>query len=194
VVIDHIACSSIARTVCDLAHFHPERYERAADDFQRRGHSLVWLQQTLERIPRRRSDGLELAFADVAERLRGGTVRGSWFEQLVEACLASPLIPPIERQFSVYSSKGAFVARPDLAIPSLRLAIEAHSRKHHTGPTNEAFDEQRDNLLAVEGWDTAYVGWSAANSSPLLVRRVIEQIVTRRASDLGIDLAPLCRH
>lgn len=191
IMIGHLRCSTLARTVVDLAHFHPDLYERAADDFQRRGHSLLWLQQTLDRVPRRRADGLELAYADLERRLRGGTVRGSWFERLAEACVTSPRIPPVVRQFEIRDDDGAFVARPDLAIPSLRLAIEAHSRKHHTGPRAEAFDEQREHRMAIEGWHTSYIGWTATNAEPEVVRRTIERIVARRARDLGVDLTAL---
>ena len=51
------------------------------------------------------------------------------------------------------------------------------------------FDQRRDNLLAVEGWHTAYVGWADTISSPTAVCSVIEGIVARRALDLGVDLA-----
>ena len=189
--VQHIPCTSLARTVVDIARYHPERYERAADDFQRRGCNLLWLQQTLERIPRQRGDGLDMAFADLHRRQRGGTVRGSWFEQLVEACLTSPRVPPIARQFCIYTASGEFVARPDLAIPALRLAIEADSRKHHTGPAQEAFDERRENRMAEEGWQTSHVGW-ADKAAPATVCRSIERIVARRAADLGVDLGALC--
>jgi len=189
--VHHIPCTSLARTVVDIARYHPERYERAADDFQRRGCNLLWLQQTMERVPRQRGDGLDMVCADLQRRQSGGTVRGSWFERLVEACVASPKIPPIVRQFCVYTDSGAFVARPDLAVPALRLAIEAESRKYHTGPAREAFDERRENRLAEEGWQTSYVGW-ADTSSPAIVCRSIERIVARRAADLGVDLDALC--
>ena len=192
VLIDGIPCSSFARTVADLARYRPSAYERAADDFQRRGFSLEWLEQTLRRMPRRRGDGLAMAFADLELRRRGGTVRGSWFERLVELCVNSPNIPPVVRQYEVRAADGRLVGRPDLAIPSLRLAIEAHSRQHHTGPTREAFDEQRDNQLTIEGWHTSYVGWVQASARDT-VCRTIERIVARRAEDLGLDLALLCR-
>ncbi len=91
--IDGIRCSTIARTVADLARYHPPRHERAADDFQRRGYSLGWMEQTLDRIPRRRGDGLDRAYTDLAQRRNGGRVRESWFEQLVEQCISSPRIP-----------------------------------------------------------------------------------------------------
>ena len=67
-MVHGIPCDTAARTLCDLARFHPSMYERATDDFQRRGHSLVWLHQTVERIPRMRGDRLDLVAADIARR------------------------------------------------------------------------------------------------------------------------------
>ncbi len=72
------------------------------------------------------------------------------------------------------------------------MAIEAHSRKHHTGPCREAFDQRRDNRLTEVGWQTAYVGW-ADTSAPATVCRSIERMVATRARDLCLDLADLCR-
>jgi hypothetical protein len=192
VVVDHIPCSSLARTVADLARYHPQRYERAADDFQRRNQSLEWLAHTIEGVPVRRGDGRALMLTDLDRRRNGGTVRGSWFEQMVELCVASPRIPPVVRQHSVFGPSGEFIARPDLAIPSLRIAIEAHSRRFHTGLSIEAFDERRDNRLTEVGWLTSYVGW-ADTSAPRTLCRSVERIVSRRALDLGLDLAELCR-
>jgi hypothetical protein len=190
--IDGIPCSSFARTIADLARYHPDRYERAADDFQRRQQSLEWLAQTIERVPARRGDGRALMLDDLERRRNGGTVRGSWFERLAELCVMSPRIPPVVRQFAIHDDAGVFVARPDLAIPSLKIAIEAHSRKFHTGPAMEAFDERRDNRLTEIGWLTSYVGW-ADTSTPATVCRSIERTVATRARDLGMDLGPLCR-
>lgn len=187
--IDGIPCPTLARTVCDLAWCARPLYERAADGFQRRGHSLLWLQQTAVRIPRRRGDGVDLILADIERRLHSGRVRDTWFEELVERCIRSPRLPPLARQHAVYRPDGTFVARVDLAFPSLRLAIEAHSRQFHTGPRREAFDQRRDNLLAEVGWDTRYVGWADATSTPKQVCRLIERIALRRASDLGLTIA-----
>lgn len=146
----------------------------------------------VERVPARRGDGRALLLDDLHRRRSGGTVRGSWFEQMVELCVASPRIPPLARQFSVYDEHGTFLGRPDLAIPSLKMAIEAHSRKFHTGPAVEAFDERRENQLAEVGWQTSYDGW-ADTSAPATVCRSIERMVATRASDLGLDLTARCR-
>jgi hypothetical protein len=58
-------------------------------------------------------------------------------------------------------------------------------------PTREAFDQRRDDELAIEGWHTAYAGWSDATRTPASVRRTLERIATGRAMDLGIDLRAL---
>ncbi|MEY4339377.1 MAG: hypothetical protein RLZ14_1227 [Actinomycetota bacterium] len=189
-VIDGIRVTTMARTLCDLARYEPRRYEQAADDFQRRGHSLAWLEHT--------ADGIELAGPwrglvddDLQRRRGGGAVNESWFERLLEECLRSPRLPKLHRQYVVRCERGRFVARVDLAIPELRIAVEAHSRRFHTGPRAETSDETRDHRLAEAGWITTYVGWRSVTESPAQVRAMLERTAARRAIDLGIDLRTL---
>ncbi len=186
-----IRCAGLARTVCDLAQYEPEGYLRAADDFQRRGASLAWLEQTARRLQRHGRPSPSRVLADVRLRQAGGRVTDSWFERLMERCLASRRLPGLVRQFTVYHDAGRFVARVDGAMPQLRLAFEAHSRRFHTGPVAEAFDQRRDNLLAVQGWETCYLGWMDTTSSAATTLRMVERIVARRAHDLGVDVRAL---
>lgn len=188
VEVDGIRCSGLARTICDLARFAPDRHERAADDFQRRGASLAWLEATATRLHRRGRSGSAQALDDVRRRRSGGVVTDSWFEHLVEECVRSSRLPTPIRQFVVRDANGAFVARVDLALPEVRLAVEAHSRRFHTGPIREAADQRRETLMAAAGWETLYVGWSEATQSPGSVRHLVEQVVARRALDLGVAL------
>lgn len=188
--VDGIRCSTLARTLCDIARYHPERYERAVDDFVRRGFSLNWLAHTAEQMTTR-GPWRRVVEHDLIARRHGGRVRDSWFEQLVEQCLTSPALPAAVRQYEVRRADGTFVARVDLAIPALRMAIEADSRRFHTGLHAERIDQRRENALAEEGWLTTYVGWSDATKSPAQVRRTVERIAARRANDLGIDLSAL---
>ncbi len=187
--VEGIACSGTARTVCDLAASSSDHYERAADDFQRRGLSLQWLLQTAQRLAANGRSGPQAVIADVERRLTGGEVRGSWFERLVEQLLRSAAVPHVVRQFEVRGERGEFVARVDLAIPAARLAIEAHSRRFHVGPQREALDQSRENELAAMGWATMYVGWEAATRSPHVVARQIERVVARRVIDCGVSRA-----
>ena len=188
-----IQCAGLARTLCDLAQYEPDRYLRAADDFQRRGASLAWLEQTALRLQRHGRPGPSRVLADVQLRRTGGRVTDSWFERLMEDCLVSRRLPGLVRQVSVYDEDGRFVARVDGAIPQLRLAFEANSRQFHTGPRPEAFDQRRDNLLAAQGWETRYLGWSDTTRSRAATVGLVERIVARRTDDLGVDLQELLR-
>lgn len=182
-----IRVTTVARTLCDLARYEPGRYQQAADDFERRGHSLLWLEHTAAAIevpgPWRR-----LVADDLRRRSQGGRVSDSWFERMLEECLRSPVLPPLHRQYVVRDDEGRFIARVDLAIPALRMAIEAHSRRFHTGLRAEVSDEARDLRLAEAGWLTSYIGWQSVNQSPKQVRTRLERTAARRAADLGLDL------
>ena len=90
-----------------------------------------------------------------------GTLPDSWFEELLRRLLDHPDIPAIVPQYVVTTDAGVFVARIDLAIPSIRLGIEGHSRDFHFGPVREAADEDRDLRVATCGWELIYLGWYA---------------------------------
>lgn len=189
VEIDGIRCTSLARTLVDLAGTEPaDVLERAFDDFERRGFSLTWIEQTAQRVHRPGQRGTKIALAEVKRRRTRGRVRGSWFQKLVRECLTSPLIPGLEEEYEIRDGDGSVVARVDLAVPLVRLGIEAHSRKHHTGPVVEAYDEHRDNRVAEQGWDIRYLGYADTSQTPRQVRRFIERTVARRAKDLGVTL------
>ena len=48
-------------------------------------------------------------------------------------CLRSPELPPLVRQHRVFDGRGRLAGILDLAFPSLRLGVEAHSRQFHFG-------------------------------------------------------------
>ncbi len=70
-----------------------------------------------------------------------------------------PRLPEVVPQYEILDASGRFVARVDLAIPSVRLGLEAHSRRFHFGPEAESLDEQRDVRVAACGWELLYLGW-----------------------------------
>jgi hypothetical protein len=184
VVIDGIPCCGLARTLCDLGMVvDPLAVRRALTSARRRGTSLRWIQLTADRLFRPGPSGVAVLMRQLATIPFEGRVPESWFEELVAICLDDPAIPPIELQYTILDRNGRLVARTDLAIPSVRLGLEAHSRRFHFGPDAEPLDEQRDMAAAACGWDLQYLGWYAARR-PAEVVAVVKQIVAARRREL----------
>ncbi|MEI2653405.1 MAG: hypothetical protein V9G12_14890 [Microthrixaceae bacterium] len=163
-MIGPVPCTNRARTLCDLAGVvTADMLERALDDAVRRGSNPRWIRATAERLRERgRTGPVQLVRALDAMEQRG-RVRDSWFEKLVEQCLDDPVIGAVSRQYQLNDGDGRHVARFDLAVPEVKLGIEAHSRRHHFTKEEEASDEHRDHAASVLGWDVMYLGYSAVS-------------------------------
>jgi hypothetical protein len=180
-VIDGIRCTGLARTLTDLGAVVPvDLVERALDDARRRDVSLRWISETARRLlaPGRGGPSTLLGLLDGIDGAT--TLRGSWFEKVVELMLVDPRIPELVRQFEVRNPDGHLVARPDLAVPDIRLAIEAHSREFHFGRAAECRDEDRDHALASVGWDTLYLGHRSTRRPAETVELVARVIAERQ--------------
>ena len=119
-----------------------------------------------------------------------GRVPDSWFEELLALCLHDPEIPPIELQYPIRDDTGRVVAKTDIAIPSVRLGLEAHSRRFHFGPDAEPLDEQRDLAAGTCGWDLQYLGWNATRQ-PAEVLAIVKRLIAARAAR---TLTAKCSH
>lgn len=156
VVVDGIRTTGIARTLCDLGTIDPaERVNMAFEWAWRNGVNLTWMEQTALRLehPNRPGPRVVLGLIERAREARVPTA--SALEVELDAVVMS--LPGVVRQYVVRRDDGSFVARPDFAIPELRIAIEAHSRRHHFGLSREASDAQREADLMAEGWLVRFV-------------------------------------
>jgi hypothetical protein len=188
VVLRGIPTTGLARTLADLGSVCATReVSRALTDARRRGSSIQWIRQTAQRCHRRGQAGPGRLLRLLDAIPHEGGVPESWFEELLAECLADPAIPPVIAQYPILDRQGAFVARVDLAIPSVRLGIEAHSRRFHFGPDAEPLDEQRDLAVAAVGWELLYLGWHAAKR-PSEVRAIIRRVVEARKSALSAPM------
>ncbi len=179
--IDGIPVTGLARTLCDLGSVvDASMVERALDDARRRQVSLLWLEQTVSRLHRPGQAGTGVLRDLLAEARSQPTVRGSWFERLVEDCLRSPDLPPLVRQHAVRDRDGRLAGILDLAFPSIRLGVEAHSRQFHFGYEAEHRDEDRDHRLARCGWEVLYVGWQGARCPEDVLALVVDTARHRR--------------
>jgi hypothetical protein len=118
----------------------------------------------------------------VEDLARGGAVPESWLEEVIRRIIDDSRLPELVPQFTLVDDQQHVVARFDVAFPSVRLAIEGHSRRFHFGPINESLDEDRDLRAARCGWEIVYLGWHATRR-PDEVVQVLLDIVKHRAQN-----------
>ena len=184
--VNSITCTSVARTLCDLGSIDPVHRVRMAFEWAwRNNYSLDWLQRTADRLhrPGQRGTGV-LQKLLVDARLHERPTESA-LEVRLECILEG--IPGLVRQHSIHRADGSLVARTDFAIPAVRLALEAHSKRFHFGPTTDAHDAQRDTALVAQGWYTYYVTNQAMNN-PAALRATVRRLISQRA-DSNSDAA-----
>jgi very-short-patch-repair endonuclease len=78
-------------------------------------------------------------------------------------------------QFDVHGPDGCWVARVDLALPGLRIAIEYDGREVHDRPDVFVHDRRRQNALVGAGWTV--LRFSAADlTSPERIVATVAQV------------------
>ena len=178
--VDGIACTNIARTLCDLgAVVSQDKVEQALDDALRRGASERWIRETLSRVDRPGPSGTATLRRIFDLPDRSGALPDSWFERLVERLLVSSVLPPPVRQHKVCETGGNRVAYLDLAWPEVGLAVEPSGAKGHGGDRNRRRDHARDFWLAAESWEVLYALW-ADQQDPERFCRSVEKVYLRR--------------
>lgn len=173
VVVDGIPTTSIARTLCDLgAVVDDDKVEQALDDALRRGCSLRWIEETLDRLERPGPSGTSSLRRVLQLPDRTGPLPDSLFERLVERAIRSLDLPEPQRQIEVVDESGNTVARIDIGWPAIRLGIEADSERWHSGHRRARAGRARDNRLAGLGWELIYAGWHHVKDPEPFVRDV----------------------
>lgn len=173
-VIDHVTMLE----PCDV---------RALTSARRHGLDLARTRRVVERLhrPGQRGTGVMLRLLDSIPW--DGQLPATWFEELLALCLDDPDLPEMRLQHSIRNAAGDIVARPGIAFPCVRLGVEAHSRRFHTGPDAEPLDEQRDIAAARCGWELTYLGWFATKR-PAELLRIVEELIAVRSRDVGREL------
>jgi hypothetical protein len=182
-------CTTVARTLADLgAVVDKQLVRRALTGARRKGASVSAIRRTVERLHRPGPTGtgtlLRLLDAIPCE----GRVPESWFEELLAGCIDDPSLPPVVPQCPILDADGRIVARTDLGIPSVKLGLEAHSRRFHFGPIKGRLDEERDLAVAACGWELLYLGWHATKR-PAEVLQLVRQVVTARNCELSVQMS-----
>ena len=151
--VDHIPVTRPTRTLIDLAGCVPQPIlEDAVDD------ALVRRLTTLERLERRMADRdwPSRPGSVVLRKVLRCWTEGEMAEEVAEMRLVRRLVahglPNPARQFDVLDGAGRLVARPDLAYPQERVAVELNGFRWHGTPRGYARDQARSRRLAALGW------------------------------------------
>ena len=184
----HLMITSPTRTLIDLASvLEAEQLELALEDALRR--RLINLARLGKRIDQLCNKGRRgcAALRKLIEQRSYQKETESGLETRVARALRLGLLPTPARQHKIYSGK-SFVARVDFAYPEAKLAIEAHSYKHHEGRRAWLRDMRRDRALRALGWEIIYV-----TDEDLRLRRDemiehIRQLLRKRAPQLLLPL------
>ncbi len=182
--IDGVPTLNRAATLCSLGpHVDGATLERCLDEFLRR-ESERWLQETMLRLGSRKPGGVARLRSLIGAPHRTARVTDSWFETVLASLLATPQLPRIVTQHQVDTAGGRF--RLDLACPSLKLGVEAHSRTFHWGPIAANADNVRELHLTSEGWQILYVTWSQLADPGDFVESFV-RTASARADLLGLN-------
>jgi hypothetical protein len=176
--LDGIRVTSVARTLADLgAVVDDDTVWKAVDHALRLGVRARWLTEVLRRVERPGPSGTG-SLRRVLERQRDLGRTDSWFETLVlDQLRRHPAIPDVVPQYPLHRDDGSLVAVVDAAIPSARVAVEAHSRRFHDGHRAGVLDAERQYRIELLGWRVVFVTFDDARA-----RRVGEKVARYLAS------------
>lgn len=156
-VISDMPCTTIYRTVCDLAPgAHVRLLERMIDHVERidRAHGPQRISEAADRIGLKRRPGLATLMAVLAHRFPGSAGDCDRTAEILRWLLEAGLPLPVQ-QHPV--SWGAMDFMCDAAYPDARIDIEVDDDWSHATPGGSQRDKRRDQLARRAGWEVVRV-------------------------------------
>ncbi|HZA78988.1 MAG TPA: type IV toxin-antitoxin system AbiEi family antitoxin domain-containing protein [Acidimicrobiales bacterium] len=155
--VDGIPCTSVVRTLLDLAAVaHPFLVGQALDHACRRWPGMLdAVDRRHAELRRKGRGGCRLMSELLDERIGRSRYTDSGFEASVLRLVRSIGLPEPALQHTVRD--GDFVAQLDLAWPTIKWAVECDSLAHHSGKRAHEWDRQRRRHLKRLGWDIVEV-------------------------------------
>lgn len=159
--------TSIERTLLDLCAVVPElRAAAAIDDALRRELTTVKdLDRLVGEVARRGRRGCGILRRLVREReglpaAPHSPLETKFFQLIRKSGL------PMPKPQHVVREGNSFVARLDFAYPEIKLGIECHSRRWHSGKQERERDLERLDRLSTLGWTIEFVTDENMNDFP----------------------------
>jgi len=177
-VIDSIPCTTLARTLLDVAEDATRReIERAVDRAEQlRLLDMNALDDVLARASGRR--GAPLLRAVLAEHRAGSTLtRNELEERFLAICRAAGLEPDAVNAWIPHLEGGG--AEADFLWRAQRLIVEVDGREVHGTATAFETDRRRDQRLALLGWRMVRFTWRQVMFEPTNVAATLCGLLDR---------------
>jgi hypothetical protein len=168
-IVDNIPCTTLARTMFDLAEVvWPRQVERAFDQAEAlEVFDLRALEDQLARNPTRR--GAQVVRHVLDKHYVGSTETWSEFEERFLVFTREWRLPRPEVNYWIILDDGGPAIRADFAWPAHRVIVETDGRgTHHTRQAFER-DRRKDLRLAAAHWRPARVTKRRLREEPALV-------------------------
>lgn len=177
--IDGIPCTTVARTIHDLAAVVSRRAtERAIEQAEiREILDLRKLQDVLARNARTR--GARHLRAIFADRFAAAPTESELEEEFLALCRAAGLPLP-ERQVHIIPGDGEAAVRVDFCWRAQKLVVETDGGRYHRTPRAFESDRRRDQRLTLAGWRVLRITWRQLREEPRRIAAMIAQALRPR--------------
>jgi len=175
--VNNIPCTTIARTLLDLAEVvTPRRLERAFDQAEiAQGLDLNAIQDRLARNHTR--PGAKAVRHVLETHYVGKTPTWSENEEAMLAIIRPLGIPdPDTNQFVILNDGGPAI-RFDFVWRDRRVIVEADSDKWHNTRQRFELDRQRDQRLIAAGWTVIRTTWRQMKYRPHQLRPILVKLL-----------------
>ena len=168
VVRDGIPCTSVARTVIDLAAVVDREHLERVVDAVVRDKKLRYrdLYRVLDAHARPGRDGAGRLRVVLDARCVDDRVPLSEWSRWVRDLLIEAGLGRAALEYRVRDGAGHLLAQVDLAFPDRRLAIELDSVRWHHNRESFVKDRRRRNQLLAAGWDVLNFTWEDYATRP----------------------------
>ena len=179
VSVHDIPCTSIVRTVVDLAAVaRRARVEHAIDGAIRDGHiTLAELARYVARHGRRGRRGVAMLREILSDR--DPLVPQSVLERQLLRVIERANLPVPVGQHRLDRPDGG-TAFLDFAYPDLRIGVEVDGHKTHATRAQRSVDADRANQLSLLGWQLLRFSYEDVNRRPVRVAATIRQALAAR--------------
>jgi hypothetical protein len=177
-VVDGIPCTTVARTLFDLAEELTQRQlERAFD--QADILEVLDLNEIDDQLSRNRTRrGAPKVRRLLNEHYIGSTVTDSYAEEFLIPLLRAAGVRMPRTQFWIVLEDGEPPLRRDFVWPDLKLDVEIDGKTHRTAQALER-DARNDLRLADADWRVIRIPWKRLEADPDRVVPTIARAVTR---------------